>query len=217
MKDNKLQSAYYFVAVLILAVAFTFRVYWSPGGEVYLEESLSNIPVELGGLRGVEQSLQEKVLDVLGLTDYVYRDYIPKASDSKLPINLYIGYYASQSKGKTYHSPKNCLPGSGWEFTEVSNLPIVFDNVKYRINKVLIQKGLERQLVLYWFQDRGRVIENEYWAKIYLVLDSIFKRRTDGSFVRIIVPIRGSVDDAVEEAAIFAGTLYPHLKKILPD
>ncbi len=85
------------------------------------------------------------------------------------------------------------------------------------MNKVVIQKGLERQLVVYWFQDRGRIIASEYWAKIYLVYDSIFRRRTDGTFVRVVAPIIGSVDETLSGEVKFIKMVMPILKEHLPD
>jgi len=188
---------------------------------VPLKKDFVDFPLDIAGWKGKSDVLDEKVLDVLGLTDYMMRNYAPvngeRGDQLTLPINLYVGYYASQAKGKTYHSPKNCLPGSGWELTDIDAVPVDFEGTTYEINKVMIQKGLERQLVLYWFQDRGRVISSEYWAKIYLVYDSIFRKRTDGTFVRIMAPVKNSVDSTLKEELVFAESILPLLKQHLPD
>lgn len=209
------------IVIALLLSTFVFRVYWSPGEGIPMKKGFADFPSIVSGWEGNSQTLDKKVLDVLGLTDYIMINYLPSTVDPNdqftLPINLYVGYYASQSKGKTYHSPKNCLPGSGWELTGIDTVPVNFEGTAYHINKVLIQKGLEKQLVLYWFQDRGRVIASEYWAKIYLVLDSIMKKRTDGTFIRIMAPIKSTLDDNLKEQILFAETIFPYLKEHIPD
>ena len=209
---------YYTVSVLFTAV-FLFRILWSPGAGVPLKKELSDFPLKIEGWTGHDSALDEDVLKILGLTDYILRDYYPEpgASRSKLPINLYVGYYDSLGKGKTYHSPKNCLPGSGWEIVDSDRFILETGGDSYNMNKVIIQKGLERQLVVYWFQDRGRIIASEYWAKIYLVYDSIFRRRTDGTFVRVVAPIIGSVDETLSGEVKFIKMVMPILKEHLPD
>lgn len=215
--SNKIR---FILVIIILIFTISFRVSWVPGGDMLLEKEFKTFPLKMDGWQGKESFLDEEVLKVLGLTDYMMRDYSRSnskiANEPRIPINLYVGYYASQSKGKTYHSPKNCLPGSGWELTNVDKTLIDFNGESHEINKVIIQKGLEKQLVLYWFQDRGRIIASEYSAKIFLVLDSIFKRRTDGAFIRIIAPIGDSIEKTLDQEIDFAKTIFPYLKEYLP-
>lgn len=210
-----------FTVIALLFSTFLFRTYWTPGEGVPLRKHFVDFPIDITPWKGKSDTLDEEVLSILGLTDYLMRNYIPVADGNDgslvLPMGLYVGYYASQAKGKTYHSPKNCLPGSGWELAEIDTVPVDFDGTTYNINKVLIQKGLERQLVLYWFQDRGRVISSEYWAKVYLIYDSIFKKRTDGTFIRIMAPVLTSIDNTLKEELHFAKTVYPLLKQHLPE
>ncbi|MDH3972760.1 MAG: EpsI family protein [Deltaproteobacteria bacterium] len=221
MSNKVFYNLRFFTVLFLLISAFIFRLYWSPGTGVPLKKNFVDFPLEISGWKGRSATLDKEVLHVLGLTDYMMRDYVPLNSLSRLratlPINLYVGYYASQAKGKTYHSPKNCLPGSGWELTGIDTVPVDFNGTTYKINKVLIQKGLEKQLVLYWFQDRGRVIASEYWAKIYLVFDSVMKKRTDGTFIRIMAPVKSSLDDTLKEEILFAKSMFPFLKEHLPD
>ena len=92
------------------------------------------------------------------------RVYVPtqEGQGRAMPLWLYVGYYQSQRTGSTYHSPKNCLPGSGWQFVESDHVSVPVSNGQsILINKVLIQKGLDKQVILYWYQDRGRVIASE--------------------------------------------------------
>jgi EpsI family protein len=177
--------------------------------------------MEIEGWKGKQTLLDEKVLRVLGVSDYILRDYIPQTPQIQgkpvLPITLYVGYYDSMRKGKTYHSPKNCLPGSGWQLTEKESISVDFSGKTHVINKVLIQKDLDKQLVLYWYQDRGRIIASEYWGKIFLVTDSIKRKRTDGAFVRITTPIVSSEEDAFKAELSFARSIFPYLKEYLPN
>jgi len=180
------------------------------------------------------------LVDVLKLSDYMMRVYVPSVAQggeeselsesedqkkqiesvgSPLPVWLYVGYYQSQRTGATYHSPKNCLPGAGWQFMESDFVTLTMpDQAKITVNKVLIQKGLEKQVILYWYHDRGRVIASEYWAKGYLVWDAMTKNRSDGSLVRISVPVKdGSVQEAFDQGTAFLRDLWPVLLEYMPD
>ncbi len=164
----------------------------------------------------------EQVLKVLGLDDYLTRLY--RSSDGTY-ADLYVGYWKSQRQGDTMHSPQNCLPGAGWE--PVSQTLLTFPDPRnptgapLSVNRFMIQKGLERQLVLYWYQGRGRVVGSEYWSKIYLVLDAARYNRTDAALVRIVVPVGGTskeAEDAAQKSALdFVNQLMPALSKFLPD
>ncbi|MEE9232988.1 MAG: exosortase C-terminal domain/associated protein EpsI, partial [Nitrospirales bacterium] len=187
---------------------------------------------------GKELKLEENVLKVLNLSDYMMRVYVPitaqggaesELSESyegekvgeapELPVWLYVGFYQSQRTGATYHSPKNCLPGAGWQFIESDWMTLLMPgNVDITINKVLIQKGLDKQVILYWYHDRGRVIASEYWAKGYLVWDALIKNRTDGSLVRISVPVpNGAVQEAVDHGVAFLYDIWPSVLEYMPD
>jgi EpsI family protein len=120
------------------------------------------------------------------------------------------------------HSPLNCLPGAGWSPVSFRRMDIdvpANGSVERRINvnRYVIEKGVDRQLVLYWYQAHGRVVASEYWGKFYLVLDAIRTNRTDGALVRIVAPIRSSEDDAEAQAVAFAQALFPLLGKYLPS
>ncbi len=132
-------------------------------------------------------------------------------------VHLYVGYYQSQRQGSTIHSPKNCLPGAGWQPMKSDHITIpVGAGDLIEVNKVMIEKGIEKQVVLYWYQSRGRVIASEYWAKIYLVLDAIGMNRTDGALVRVISPVVDSERMAEQQAVDFVKELYPLLGRHLP-
>ena len=104
-------------------------------------------------------------------------------------VNFYVGYYRAVGVEGSYHSPKNCIPGGGWGINTVKEVQLdegIEGKDKAVVSEMLIRNGDEYQVVLYWFQNRGRIIASEYWEKIYLVLDALFKGRRDGSFVRIM-------------------------------
>jgi EpsI family protein len=187
--------------------------------------------------QGRDLGLERDVLDVLRMDDYMMRVYVPVGDHGKgekakgtsedgaarhasgvthpaSPVWLYVGYYKSQRTGATYHSPLNCLPGSGWSI--VSRDEMILNHRP--MNRVVIEKGLDRQLVLYWYQDRGRVITSEYWAKAYLLWDAITQNRTDGALVRVSVPIVSSEDmvGGVEEALAAGQSFLERLEPLLP-
>ncbi len=204
------------VTILILVVAGAFVRSLSHGEAVPLHRSLAEFPLHIGSWTGTEQGLDAEVLRVLRVDDYIFREY---RREQGPPIGLYVGYYKSMRQGATYHSPKNCLPGSGWYFVETGQTDVRGPQEKpVTVNKFVIQKGLDRQLVLYWYQDRGRVITSEYWAKIYMVVDAIRKNRTDGAFVRITVPYtRENADGILRQGKAFAEAIFPILQAYLPS
>jgi EpsI family protein len=206
------------VALVILVAAGYFLRSISHGEETPLHRSLADFPLHIGPWSGNEQGLEADVLRVLKVDDYMMRQY---QSEQGLPIGLYVGYYKSMRQGATYHSPKNCLPGSGWYFVATGKTRIQVPDSHERaveINKFVIQKGLDKQLVLYWYQDRGRTITSEYWAKIYMVLDAITKQRTDGAFVRITLPfIHHAEGEVLEQGKAFAEQVFPLLRRYLPS
>jgi EpsI family protein len=157
---------------------------------------------------------------VLGVDDYLTRIYFTEGR--REGAGLYIGYYQSQRQGDTMHSPLNCLPGAGWEPVSRSTLHVNVSTPlkEIGINRYLIQKGLDRQLVLYWYQSHGRVVASEYWGKFYLIKDAVQLNRTDGSMVRVIVPVSseaGGEQHAEEVAVRFVQTIFPQLAEFLPS
>ena len=186
-------------------------------------EPLEQLPYDIADWSGNrEPDFDSNVMNVLGVDDYALRSYRRPGAPS---VGLYVGYYSSQRQGDTVHSPLNCLPGAGWVPTEIGRRTLsVADGVGQRsieVNRVVIQKGLDRQLVFYWYQGHGRVVASEYWGKVYLVTDAIRMNRTDGALVRVMVPIAddGREAEAVsEQAAVsFARDLFPLLGRYLPS
>jgi EpsI family protein len=213
------------VALLMLASTWGLLLSLSQAEPLLPRKSFAEFPLTIGDRwQGKELGIDQNILDVLKLNDYMMRAYIPqeliKDGENRkglTPVYLYVGYYQSQRTGATYHSPKNCLPGAGWQFMDSEQVPVMMPNGGAPIiNKVLIQKGLEKQIILYWYQDRGRIIASEYSAKGFLVWDSMTKKRTDGSLVRISVPVGKSDEQAFAEGFEFMRDIFPLLGQYLP-
>jgi EpsI family protein len=187
-------------------------------------ETLDGFPMRLDDWQGVQQPpFAKDILAVLGVDDYLTRAYF--TADRKAGVGLYIGYYSSQRQGDTMHSPLNCLPGAGWEPVSKSTVLVNVNDATtggtrdIEINRYMIQKGLEKQLVLYWYQAHNRVVASEYWGKFYLVADAVRLNRTDGSLVRVIVPVNS--DERSEglgeaNAIKFVKAMFPVLPRFLP-
>src|SRR5262245_53698953 len=189
---------------------------------------LIGLPYAIGDWQGRPgPALDRRVLALLGADDYTTRIYSDRLGHR---AGLYIGYHATQRQGDSIHSPMNCLPGAGWQpmLTErlaldaaVTSPPDPARSTPTVVNKVLIQKGEDRQLVLYWYQSHGRIVAGEYAAKVLLFVDAMRTGRTDAALVRITVPIdpqssRGALD-AEHSAVSFAGALMPLLPRHLPQ
>lgn len=180
-------------------------------------KSFNEFPLNIGSWQGKASQLDEKIYNILGVEDYIMADF--RNSPGKV-INLYVGFYQSQKQGDLIHSPKNCLPGAGWNIIDSAVIPIDLDTPilkKTKVIKLLLAKGGQQQVVLYWFQSRGRIIASEYMQKIWLVVDSITKNRTDGSFIRLISPVIKDEDTATNLLKEFATQLYPILNEYIPS
>ena len=178
--------------------------------------SLVEFPMELNGWQGVRSALEPVYLDELKLDDYLLADY---HDASTIPVNVWIAYYDSQRKGQSAHSPRSCLPGGGWEFETLATRHLDTPGGGFTVNRGIIRHGTERQLVYYWFQQRGRVVTNEYLVKWYLLRDAIARDRTDGALVRLMAPLPpGSNEAAVDrDLTQFAGSLAGQLSRFVPN
>ena len=199
-------------------MAATVNYYFSKPDISLPRKSLSEFPKELGDWTAIsEQKMDSGSMNILQVDDYFMRNY--RNSKGEI-IGLYIGYYKSQREGKGIHSPRQCLPGSGWVPVniEIYNLKIPGHNPRHaEINKYIMGKGLDRQLYLFWYQGRGRVYASEYWNKIYLIWDGLTKKRTDGALIRVNNPVTGNIDNALKTQSEFIKLFFPLLKEYIPD
>ena len=187
---------------------------------VPLRQPLAEMPRQIDGWSGRDGApLEPEVLRVLGVDDYITRVY---AEPARPPLGLYVGYYQSQRQGDTIHSPMNCLPGAGWQpmATDRIELAVPGRPAPVTVNRVLIQKGLDQQVVLYWYQSHGRVVASEYTSKVYMVLDAMRTNRTDAALVRVITPLtKDPAGQAAAEARAieFVKGMAPSLPLYLPS
>jgi EpsI family protein len=204
-------------AAVVVVLLLTAHFYIVRAGSVEAlvpREPLSELPFTVGDWQGHDEpALADDVLGQLGVDDYVNRQYLRQGS---VPVGLYVGYYASQRHGDTIHSPQNCLPGAGWRPVETTIADLQDGDRTVRVNQFVIQKGLDKQLVFYWYQGRGRVIANEYRNKALLMMDAARIHRTNGGLVRMITPVVSTTDDAKSALSALAVLLLPHLDRHLP-
>ncbi|MGZ5525419.1 MAG: VPLPA-CTERM-specific exosortase XrtD [Methylomonas sp.] len=202
-----------FVALLLLCVGGGATEMTKGRGDIIPErKAFVAFPTQIGKWQGRNEYLPQKYLDELKLTDYVMVNFVqPETSDT---VNFYSAYYQSQRKGAVVHSPRSCIPGDGWQITrfEQREFPeLKLDGQSLQVNRAIIEKGDNRQLVYFWFQQRGRNITNEYMVKWYLFYDAITMNRTDGALIRLVTSI-----DKAGEIALADQRLQGLIKDLLP-
>jgi EpsI family protein len=201
--------------VLALVAAAVGLHALSHGTPVLLSRPLNGFPLELGSWQGRDVPIDRDILKVAAVDDYLNRVY--RTTDGRA-VGLYVGYYESQQTGDAIHSPKNCLPGSGWQPVVAGHLNISLPNGTLApVNLYVIEKGLDRQLVLYWYQSHGRIIASEYSAKYYMVRDALRMNRTDSALVRIVMPFKQDRPVAQASAVAFAEQLLTPLQVFIPN
>ena len=207
----------FIVLLLFAATGYMLRT-TSSVHPVPIKKQLTSFPEQIGDYR-LTNSFQSSagVVKLLGVDDYIDYNYV---SQSGIPVNFYVGFYTSVGVGGSYHSPKNCLPGGGWGLDTVKTVKLragIEGKKQSTVTEMLIRNGDHYQVVLYWYQNRGRIIASEYWEKIYLVMDALLKGRRDGSFVRIMVPVKGSdIEGAERQVQGFAEQAMVQLENFLP-
>ncbi len=178
-----------------------------------------NFPMQLGNWQGRNDYLSKTYLEDLQLTDYALINYTQ--TDAVTPVNFYSAYYQSQRKGVSVHSPKGCIPGDGWQIIQFGQHIISATQVEgqaLEVNRVVIEKGESRQLVYYWFQQRGRMMTNEFLVKWYLFYDAVTMNRTDGSLIRLVTSVakNENPDAADQRLQSFLQDLVPVVPAYLP-
>jgi EpsI family protein len=208
---------FWLVVVLLLATAGFLR---SRSGAENLppHQELASFPLQIGDWNGREILISDDIRKILGDGDFMQRSYF--RSSREPGVDLFIGYFPTQRTGSTIHSPKNCLPGAGWVPVESRNVPLRWPDGKTKmVNRYVIQRGLNRQLVFYWYQSHDRVVASEYWAKFYMMADAIRMNRTDGALVRFITPLApGESADAGQNRILgFTQEVLPLLRTFIPS
>ncbi|PIE32596.1 EpsI family protein [candidate division KSB3 bacterium] len=191
----------FYVAMAVILVTI-FLIYRAPHGKsMPLQKDILEFPEQFGSWQGGgSRTLDDKVMDILRVDNYLDRVYYDEQGRW---ISLYIGYFQDQKDGETIHSPRNCMPGSGWNFTKMQ--PVTLDiggehPLTVQAVRSILVHGENRMLTYYWYQSRGRFITSEYWHKFYLVYDGMRHNRTDGALVRVLAPLSENSDiQTVEE------------------
>lgn len=232
-QDRTLPVQYWVVGALLVG-ALGFSVSLEHRDEAIPSRiDYAEFPLKLGNWTGRRQVMEQQYIDALKFDDYILADYVysPVAGSvvalnselvgSKMPVNFYSAYYGSQRKGESIHSPRSCIPGGGWQIMShevVSMGDISLYGQPLKLNRLLIQKGEDRQLVYYWFQQRGRDLTNEYVVKWYLFWDALTMNRTDGALVRLttLAPKREDIAAADARLQDFLKVSLPELDKYIP-
>jgi EpsI family protein len=214
-----LKSTHARVLTLVLAAQLLGSFAISRRETVPLRRPLAEFPTEVGGWSMYQEGVvEQEVADILRADDLLTRTYYDPVR--KRGANLFVAYFKSQRTGQAPHSPKNCLPGSGWVPSEsdVLEIPIAGRAAPIRVNRYVVSKGEERSVVLYWYQSRERVIASEYSAKFYLVADAIRYNRTDTALIRVVVPVAGNdVQRSTDTARDFVQAFFSVLRDFLPS
>jgi EpsI family protein len=177
--------------------------------------SLAGYPLRFGGYSGVPRSLDGEVVEKLGATDHLYVDYVDGAGQQ---LNLWVAYNAHQGDGNLLHSPRTCLPGSGWEYERLERRAIAMSETRsggmFHVNEAIAVRGTARIALVYWMEARGRQVASETWNKLYTFYDSLFYRRSDGALVRVLTEVRsGETDqDALRRVYAFIDASFDHLR-----
>lgn len=213
--DKKPVSRYWLLLAILLFGGLFINWFEARGEAAVDRKSLAEFPLKMDewNQKGDDYRFGEATESVLRTTDYTARRY--EASDGRL-VDIYVGYYSSQRTGATYHSPQNCLPGAGWvmkdpETIEIPNL----GGGGFIANRYIIENGPDKQVMIYWYQGRGRKEASEYRDKINTVWDSVLRRRTDGAMVRVMTGVGedegGALRAAVDVSAKVAEQLSPYV------
>lgn len=191
---------------------------------VPLARPLSGLPASVAGYSGWERTMTDAERQVVGATDYLFRIFGPEGDPA---FSVYIGYYDRQATGRTIHSPRNCLPGSGYQTLESGTATLDLDGRVVTVNRYIVADGPSQALVYYWYQGRGRVAHSEYLVKWDLLRDAVLHGRSEEALVRIVVPVRAApghtaeawrrqVSEAEALARQAATELVPRVEQVLP-
>ena len=209
-----LQSKFLYGLTAVLVVQAVFFYSASRGEMTPVMAPLSAFPISVGNWHLRQEGVIDKeTQDLLKADDLLTRDYATPQGDA----NLFIAFFKTQRYGQSPHSPKNCLPGSGWQQEETGRIDVPVDGGSIRINQYVVSKGAAQSVVYYWYQSQGRVIADEFAAKFYLISNSIRNHRSDTALVRVVVPIpAGNTEQAEKLGTQFVQTFFPVVKAYLP-
>lgn len=206
---------HYWITIGVLLAAVPLPGLLGRNDPVPLRRPLDSMSVELEGWRGRDEAIGERVAQRLGTRDVLLREYRDAAGNR---VWLYVSYFARQQQGEQSHSPKNCLPGAGWQAIEDRRVPYPFGGpAAGEMNEIVFAKGDHRQLVYYWFRERDRVVASEYLVRWYMIIDAVMRQRTDGALVRVSTPVVRNEAEAQTTIAAFMRVAMPALDAVLPE
>jgi EpsI family protein len=165
---------------------------------VPLDEPLSTILPSVEGFSARDQTVSDEERAVAGMTEFVARTY---SRNDTIAFSTLVSYYDRQTQGRSIHSPRNCLPGAGWEVLALGQKELNVDGQKYVVNQYTLKNGLQSAVVYYWYQGRGRVVASEYAVKWNLLRDAALTGHTEEALVRVVVPVRSTASTAASETA----------------
>ena len=205
-----------FAPAIVLAIGGLLLLSVQAQRSMALQAPLASVDHPVDGYASRDLKISDAEQEVGGFTSYLSRVYL---DGDREVYGLFVGFFDSQQQGKTIHSPKNCLPGGGWEPMTASRIAVQTPVGAVPVNRYVIAHNERNQkaLVYYWYQGRGRVAANEYLVKLDLLRDAALKRRTDESLVRLVIPVTAEVSEADADAlarrvaARLIPTLYEHL------
>lgn len=204
-------------ACVVLVLGSTAGLLHARGGDEHVPAGLpvTSFPTQLGAWQGRDIPIDPKVREVLGNGDFMERFFTQPGTP---PADVFIAYFPTQRTGDTIHSPKNCLPGAGWVPLSSDVIHFQGGNRTFEANRVVIAKGQQKQLTIYWYEAHGRSVASEYWAKFYLVADSIRMHRSDGALVRLMTPISQFENESQAEERLMsvAGKFTGDLENYIP-
>jgi exosortase D (VPLPA-CTERM-specific) len=204
------------MAIALLAITLGLSQGVEFREKIPIKQPLNRFPLQVGEWTGIPEQMEQQFIDALHFSDYAIINYTNRQGRS---INFYVAYYESQRKGESIHSPETCLFGGGWSFKNAGAAVVPLQGGgSIRINQAFIEKGESRQLVYYWFAQRGRILTRLYQLKIYAFWDALTKHRTDGALIRIITPVypHEKLDDASKRLQGFILQVMPALNAYIP-
>ena len=205
---------HYWISVAVLAAALPLPGYLARQRSVPLQRPLAQLSYRVDQWSGEDQPVSDRVLALLGTKDVLLRTY---ADHDGPPVGLYVSFFARQGQGEVSHSPRNCLPGAGWQPVSAQRIPYPFGSgAPGTVNEIVFAKDGQRLLVYYWFRERERILASEYRVKWYMMWDAMTRGRSDGALIRVSTLIDGSEDEARRRCLEFMRDFLPRLDSILP-
>lgn len=214
---NSVNARFVLAALLIFSAALVLQA--RQRNEVYPSRlPLQSFPRQINTWSGTDIAIDNDTLQILGAGEFLLRNYSTEEASGP-DINLFVAYFPSQRSGDTIHSPRHCLPGAGWTPLENTSTTLRMPgHAPFPVNRYVIAQGDSRQIVLYWYWAHDRGLASEYWAKFYLVADSLKMNRSDGALVRVMAAMYpNETADAAEERLLpFTNGILPLLNDYIP-